>query len=74
MFMYVGLSITSPHQLKPKNTNTIIQLLLACAKIGAIITLLNYAYSHTEIFAALSTTSELAIIQGMQNVLTKNSV
>jgi acyl-CoA synthetase (AMP-forming)/AMP-acid ligase II len=46
--------------IEAEKTNTAIQLLLACAKIGAMITLLNYAYSHTEIMAALATTSELA--------------
>ena len=43
-----------------EKSDTGIQLLLACAKIGAMITLLNYAYSHTETMAALATTSELA--------------
>ncbi|PMD34482.1 acetyl-CoA synthetase-like protein [Hyaloscypha variabilis F] len=38
------------------NRSEYVYLLVACSKIGAIITLLNYAYSHTEILAALSTT------------------
>ncbi|KAE9379723.1 acetyl-CoA synthetase-like protein [Stipitochalara longipes BDJ] len=38
------------------NRSEYVYLLLACSKIGAIITLLNYAYSHTEIIAALTAT------------------
>jgi hypothetical protein len=57
--MYVGLTILYTWIFKPKRTDSILQLLSACAKLGAIITLLNYAYSHTEIMAALATTSEL---------------
>jgi hypothetical protein len=72
--MYVGLTIPYFCPLKPKRTDTIIQLLLACAKIGAMITLLNYAYSHTEVMAALATTSELARTQVILNLLTKNSI
>jgi hypothetical protein len=72
--MYVGLTILYTWILKPKKTDSILQLLLACAKIGAMITLLNYAYSHTEIMAALATTSELTRKQVILNLLTKNSV
>ncbi|TAQ89271.1 hypothetical protein B7494_g2393 [Chlorociboria aeruginascens] len=35
------------------NRSEYIDLLIACAKIGALITLLNYAYTPTEIFSAL---------------------
>lgn len=72
--MYVGLTIPYTWILKPKRTDNILQLLLACAKIGAMITLLNYAYSHTEIMAALATTSELARTQAIPNLLTKNRI
>jgi hypothetical protein len=42
--------------------------------MGSIITLLNYAYSHTEIIAALTTISELAMMQNMRGVLTENGI
>jgi long-chain acyl-CoA synthetase len=76
-YVHVRMSIylfLCPLQLAIKNTNTIVQLLLACAKIGAIITLLNYAYSHAEIISALSTTSEPSLTQSTLNMLTKNSL
>lgn len=34
------------------------QLLFACAKIGALVTLLNYAYTPREIVTALKSTSK----------------
>ena len=75
-YIYVRRSLCSFAKFvdAKKQTDLLIQLLLACAKIGAISTLLNYAYSHTEIAAALSTTSKLVMTQATQNMLTKNSL
>jgi hypothetical protein len=52
-----------------KGANTVSKLLFACSKMGAIIILLNYAYSHIEIITALSITRKLEILGGSVSIL-----